>query len=337
LTSSRKLRLALVGMGVLLLAACNAPANAGPLAANTASPSGAVPSASAAVVYATAPVASLATAEVPTIQVGSEGAGTPVVQTPVAQTPVAETPAAVSTLVVTTGTVASAIAATTEPAASASASPAAPAGTPAAGATLAVSATPASAFPQISPAVSPIANAERALLNAKAVRVTSTSTLGSGQMITNVVEFQGTDRVHETSSQGTEIILIRGQGTWQKQNGQWTKSPVDIGGAIFASRDPNQLAQFLALIEPGSVQSLGTQTLNGVPCQVYQYSMTVKGDASTNSSDTHSTTKIWIGQADDLPRRSEVVSDSLVNKGTQIHTTVTYDYNANVNIQPPTP
>jgi hypothetical protein len=183
-----------------------------------------------------------------------------------------------------------------------------------------------------------IANAMRAQASAKSFRSTILTTDSDGTTSTTVIEYVAPDRVHFTrtssSGQGSETIAIKGQGTWEKRNGKWIKSPVDLSAAAFAFLDPKVIDQLKSSVNIGSLHLVGPELLGTTPTLVYQYDESIKG-AGANGGDLNGTYKIWIGLTDQRAYKIEGDSDSAVKAGAKTHTLVTYEYDINIQIQPP--
>lgn len=110
-------------------------------------------------------------------------------------------------------------------------------------------------------------------------------------------------------------------------NGQWQKlqQPADVTNLI----DPAKLEQYVS--SATEVKFIGSEDLNG-PSQIYEASF----DRSPASRIPHGQSqpyvaRVWIGQADGLPRKFE--GAELVS---QVKTEILYyDYNASITINPP--
>jgi hypothetical protein len=183
-----------------------------------------------------------------------------------------------------------------------------------------------------------IANAMRAQASAKSFRSTTLTTTETGATSTTVLEYVAPDRVHmlRTSSagQGSESITIKGQGTWQKINGKWTKSPVDMSAAMFAFLDPKLVDQVKTSVNIGTLQLIGPDLLGTTPTFVYQYNMDIKG-VGGDGGDLKGSYKVWIGVTDHRVYKEEGDTDSLTTPGAKIHSINTYEWDINIQIQPP--
>jgi hypothetical protein len=103
-----------------------------------------------------------------------------------------------------------------------------------------------------------------------------------------------------------------------------------MGDVLTQFRDPKIIDD---ITEKAEVKYLGTDTLDGVPMLVYQY--TIKDLMGTGND---MVTKSWIGATNGLPYQTESESDMDLGTGKIIHSksTVTYyDYNADIKIEPP--
>lgn len=183
-----------------------------------------------------------------------------------------------------------------------------------------------------------IMNAMRAQASAKSFRQTSVTTTDTGTTSTNVLEYVAPDRVHmvRTNSAGTssETITIKGQGTWQKIKGKWTKSPVDQSAAAFAFLDPKIMDEMKNSLDVGTLQLIGPDLLGTTPTFVYQYNMDIKGVAA-GGGELKGSYKVWIGVTDHRVYKEDGDTDSLSKPGAKSHTLITYEYDINIQIQPP--
>ena len=163
----------------------------------------------------------------------------------------------------------------------------------------------------------------KAQLDAKSYRARLES-LADGKNMTMTIEYVAPDRFHMTAPMNETIIV--GSDTFVKlPTGQWQKVPINANEMISSFRDPKMIEE---LRNSTDVKFLGTDSLDGVPVKIYQY--TVKNAFGTNMT---STSKAWIATNDNLPRRMEVEAD--VN-GKPSKTLITYyDYNADIKILPP--
>ena len=77
------------------------------------------------------------------------------------------------------------------------------------------------------------------------------------------------------------------------------------------------------------VQYIGTDTVNGVPCHEYTYTM----DMDVSGQKWAGTGKAWIGSTDGLPHQldSEMTVSSLYKQKSHI----TYEYNIDVKVDKP--
>jgi hypothetical protein len=183
-----------------------------------------------------------------------------------------------------------------------------------------------------------IANAMQAQASAKSFRSTSVTTTETGATSTTVLEYVAPDRVHMLRSgsagPGSETITIKGQGTWQKIKGTWTKSPVDLSAAAFAFLDPKLIDQVKSSVNIGTLQLIGPDLLGTTPTFVYQYNMDIKG-VTADGGDLKGSYKVWIGVTDHRVYKEEGDTDSLTKPGAKTHTLITYEYDINIQIQPP--
>ena len=163
----------------------------------------------------------------------------------------------------------------------------------------------------------------QAQFDAKSYRARMES-LSEGNNFTTTVEYVAPDRFHMTSPMNETIIV--GSDTYVKpQTGQWQKVPINANQMISSFRDPKMVEE---LRNSTDVKFLGSDSLDGVPVKIYQY--TVKNAFGTNMT---STSKAWIAASDNLPRKMEVEAD-VNGKPSKLLITY-YDYNTDIKIVPP--
>ena len=185
-----------------------------------------------------------------------------------------------------------------------------------------------------------VTKAMRASLAAKSYRSRMVTSSSSGSNQTMTAEFVAPDRMRMTMEmdrpgRGTvksERIIIGKEAYVRVGDAPWQKDPMGMGDLLSQFRDPKAID---AIAEKAEVKYLGTETLNGAPMLVYQY--TIK-DLLGPGKDGVS--KIWIGATDSLQHQLESESDvDPLNTGKMIHSKVTatfYDYNADIKIETPT-
>jgi hypothetical protein len=156
----------------------------------------------------------------------------------------------------------------------------------------------------------------------------------------NDLEFVAPDRFHVTvvgpqaqgRSTGQEMILI-GKDTYMRVSGvPWQKSAMNpFLGALATTIDElgpqfRDVAQRMTKYE--DVKLIGPDVLDGQPVLVYQFKLNVTNGQTSG--------KIWISTTDGLPRKIEHESSSQTNSDRKMKVSTTYyDYNANINIEPP--
>jgi outer membrane lipoprotein-sorting protein len=172
-------------------------------------------------------------------------------------------------------------------------------------------------------AVDTLTAMQQALAKAPAYRETVTRAQGD-QTTKIVLEHVAPDRWHVIPPQGPELIVI-GDNTYIKLGDNWQKAPAGTNLSAmlqnvqqFSGKDLSQ--------DVVSVTKVGTQVLGKTPTVVYQVVSDVRGVGSTS--------KIWVGQHDNLPYRLESTSKVPQQKG-EVMATVVYDYSANINIEAP--
>ncbi|MFL6227229.1 MAG: hypothetical protein ACJ741_00455 [Pyrinomonadaceae bacterium] len=174
--------------------------------------------------------------------------------------------------------------------------------------------------------------ATRAQLDAKSYRANITNTLSSGATNTVLVEYAAPDRYHMSThapaggrDTSLEYIIV-GKDTFVRMNGgEWKKLPLDMSQMITAFRDPKLIDE---VAKASDMKFVGTDTLNGAPMLVYEYTL---DNALGMKMKSHA--KTWVAAADGLPRKSE--SDGEFN-GVKTKTSMTVsDYNTDIKIEPP--
>lgn len=139
---------------------------------------------------------------------------------------------------------------------------------------------------------------------------------------TGTLETELPDKSHwviDSGGQHIEMIIVSGT-TYVNVGGTWTQVP---GGSIpgIPKISSSDIASALATpaASPNTAVSKGTDTVNGVKCDVYDV---------TESSGTST---VWIGQQDHLPYKI-VFNDPTTSTKTEVDFS---NYGDNFNIQPP--
>ncbi len=128
------------------------------------------------------------------------------------------------------------------------------------------------------------------------------------------------DRFHVTMPQ-LEAILIA-KTVYLKIGTTWQKVALPQGIDVSAAN----LQQYGSQLGTNSqVKFVGAEVLDGVPTVVYQYTTTIKGPPAQTIN-----TKVWIGVADNLPRKVETSP-----KAGQTTTIIFSDFNAPITINAP--
>lgn len=128
------------------------------------------------------------------------------------------------------------------------------------------------------------------------------------------------DRIHIIGA-SFEAYKI-GSTFYTKIGTQWQKSTVPAR-LDFSFVDLKKIEDELGATK--ETKFLGPEILDGIPTLVYQYTTTIKTPVTATT-----VSKVWIGVADQLPRKSEALGQS----GSKT-TTLYYDYNANIIIEAP--
>lgn len=146
---------------------------------------------------------------------------------------------------------------------------------------------------------------------------------------TRIVEFAAADRSHAKWTNGplgdTEVITIGDKQYSKLNNGNWTMgAPAGLAQRQgMAKRMREMMASAVK-----DVQYIGTDTINGVPCHAYTYTM----DMDVSGQKWVGTGKAWIGSSDGLPHQldSEMTVSSYKQKS---H--ITYEYNVDFKVEKP--
>lgn len=146
------------------------------------------------------------------------------------------------------------------------------------------------------------------------------------------MEFVAPDRIHFVGKQ-LESYMI-GETIYMKMNGiagnQWQKSEIPESASIsidYSLYDPKKMQ---ANLEASTEKRfIGPKVLDGKPMLVYEY----KGSKIIDGKTVATSSKVWIGVADNLLYRVEttVKIDAMNIESV----TTYYDYNANITIDPP--
>lgn len=156
--------------------------------------------------------------------------------------------------------------------------------------------------------------------------------------ITNA-DYVAPDKYHaiiETAKGGDkgEAILFEGAGYGKPPGGIWQKKQVDSQrmDREFAMRRHEGLIERLAKAKNAEVRLAGQEVFVGSKMSVFVYSYSDAGEIGVRMQ-----TKVWVGVADGLPYKTEVVTRMRLDKLVFILTITTtfFDYNANLVIEPP--
>ncbi len=178
-----------------------------------------------------------------------------------------------------------------------------------------------------------ILRSQKAQLAVPTLRSTMVTTLPNGSSVTTVVEYKAPDRVHLQSG-ANELIAIKGKGGWQRRGGEWVASPADMTDSVFNFVDPATIDRLSRQVAPESVKFVGSDTLNGLPMWMIEYSSVAKNSAP-GGGDVNTKGKVWIGVNDGLPYKAEGTADAGAD-GTS-KTSVIYEYNLDLKIEQPIP
>jgi hypothetical protein len=160
----------------------------------------------------------------------------------------------------------------------------------------------------------------------------NSSGTGGGHEIsggTRMVEFAAADRSHAKWTNGplgdTEVITMGDKQYSKLNNGNWTEG-APAGLAQRQGMEKRMRELMASAVK--DVQYVGTDTINGVPCHAYTYTM----DMDVSGQRWAGTGKAWIGSSDGLPHQldSEMTFSSYKQKS---H--ITYEYNVDFNVEKP--
>ncbi len=167
----------------------------------------------------------------------------------------------------------------------------------------------------------------KAQLNARSFRMRMVPAPGSGGAARVTIESEYVNPDRSRFRMGPmEMVMIGGDIYTKMPGAAWTKS----GDAS----DPDEAARFSNQVLADSLKHLrdvtfvGTDALEGSPMRVYRY---VFDDPNVGRT----TSKIWIGASDDLPRKVESETE-VAGEPKKMEVVMTfYDYNADIKIEPP--
>jgi hypothetical protein len=164
------------------------------------------------------------------------------------------------------------------------------------------------------------------LSNAFPYRVTETTTTSAGGQAagnetTRVLDFAAADRyrVKLSSGDGGEVELITiGDKSYSKEDGKWTVEPNAKKQSQRIDLEKN-LADAIK-----DVTYVGPETVNGVSCFVYNYTIQMAGYAGTG--------KTYVRASDGLPLQSD---SEFKYQNVESKSHVGYEYNADVKVEAP--
>jgi hypothetical protein len=157
----------------------------------------------------------------------------------------------------------------------------------------------------------------------------STGSANGAEMPTRVVDFAAANRSHAKWTNGplgdTEVITIDDKKYTKLNNGKWIEeaatSPVRREGTAERMRD--LLAKVIK-----DVKYVGAETVNGVPCYAYAYTI----DGELGGQRWAGTGKSWIGASDGLPHQ---LDSELNTSSYQAKSHITYEYNVDIKVEKP--
>ena len=165
-------------------------------------------------------------------------------------------------------------------------------------------------------------------------RIRSTYTDASGTTFVRTMEFVKPDHYHMLSGDGRgggEVVVIGKDGYMRRgMSGAWHKSPSNLGTMMAQARGGGLTKEALA---SSTVTQIGPSSLGGVPMMVYAVTYAVNNIKSTG--------KLWVGDADNLPRHAESDVELPVTKlggksfGGKSHVVTVWEYNLKLEIKAP--
>ncbi len=230
-------------------------------------------------------------------------------------------PTAVPTDTVAPATPTTAATATSEPTAVPTTAPTAAASPTSASASATSVVTPTTGGGASAAEAGPIVTAMQTLAKTKSFRGLQTIESSQGS-ITSTIDVVMPDRFHITlAAFNTEVIMIGPDTYTRTAGGSWVKtaSPTTVTETMTLLETPAQVSAFIATLS--NVQSLGTETINGTPCNVYGFTQSISQAGVTGSSDV----KLWVGVADGLPRQ-QVMKTTATQAGLTTEATITLVY-----------
>ena len=164
------------------------------------------------------------------------------------------------------------------------------------------------------------------LSNAFPYRVTETTTTSAGGQTagnetTRVLDFAAADRyrVKLSGGDGGEVELITiGDKSYSKEDGKWSEEP--------NAKKQNQRVDLEKNLADAikDVTYAGPETINGISCFVYNYTIQMAGYAGTG--------KTYVRASDGLPLQSD---SEFKYQNVESKSHVGYEYNADVKIEAP--
>jgi hypothetical protein len=134
----------------------------------------------------------------------------------------------------------------------------------------------------------------------------------------STMEFVLPDKFHMIAGQG-EFIRIGNTMYIRLGPNKWTSGT--LGQSAPAISDPR--TEIANLISSGGATFVGPDVLDGKPMLVYQFTPAAQIQRLVSG-------KLWVGATDGLPYKEEAISG-----GTVTSTITFYDYNADIQINPP--
>ena len=179
----------------------------------------------------------------------------------------------------------------------------------------------------------------KAKLDARSYRMKLVQVSSVGMSSTQEGEYVAPDRYHLTAeasmngrSSGKQEMIVVGQQAYAKTpGGKWQKAQVDPQKLEFMRSRDQMLLENLSK-SPDDYVKFSGGVQDGM--QAFVYEQTIAADPKIL---TRGKTTTWVGTADGLPRKVEIVADTDFDGKplTLTSTTTYYDYNADIKIEAP--
>jgi hypothetical protein len=163
----------------------------------------------------------------------------------------------------------------------------------------------------------------------KAMPFSTQSEITSGATtIKTFVEFESRQRVRVTTASGSAVLydgkffVKEGQAAWREDN----RAAATINGFLAGMLDSAAVEAVIGMIK--TVKQVGSETLDGIPCRIYEY--TYAGEQFGVS--TSGKVRLWVAEDDALPIKQITESEAA---GYSATSTIGYDYGPSLSVDPP--